>query len=138
MNFVPKCESTSFHAIWFCILIFFLYLHERSVIFIFFRSLSWSNSTGSVTSNRLVAYKLPGFERERELEVRALTGKARDKTVSSSFTDLLSNCCQVLPSLHLCFFSLYFVFLVRFQIIFRWGIISRYVCGASSTTELQC
>lgn len=131
MNFVPKHEPTVFHTIYFCFFIFLLYLE-------ILQSLPGSSSTYRAISNRFVAYKLPGSKLEHELVVRALThlkGR-RQGSVSSSSTDL-SNCCQVLPSLGLCFSSLCFVFLVRFQIIFRWGIISHCVCGASST-ELQC
>lgn len=69
MNFVPKCEPTAFHTIYFSLLIFLLYLHERSAIL---QSLSGSSNTYRVISNRFVAYQLPGSKLKHELEVRAL------------------------------------------------------------------
>lgn len=79
MSFVPKRELTAFHTIYFCLLIFLSYLHERSVIL---QSLSGSSSTYRVISSRFVTYRLPGSELEHEMEVRALTWKSGGKALS--------------------------------------------------------
>lgn len=95
MNFVPKHEPTAFHTIYFCLLIFLLYLHERNVIL---QILSGSSSTYRVISNRFVAYQLPGSKLERELEVRALTWKAGGKALSPA---LPLTCLTTAKSFHL-------------------------------------